>query len=80
MTRFKPEVLQQGLVILAIDEGKLCGLSINRGMPVERKGDEKNKNEKVKVPEDFTPLINAQPLEHIGGKSLRVCAGLFEKT
>lgn len=66
MTRFKPEVIGQGLVILAIDQGKLCGLSINRGISLQGT-ERKEQIKEVKIPDDFTPLIDAQPLNHIGG-------------
>lgn len=69
MTRFHPETIQEGLVILGIFDGKLCAISVNRNIQIPQQADRTPQS--ILIPEDFTSLIDAQPLKHIGGKTLR---------
>jgi hypothetical protein len=54
---------------------------VNRGIPVQRNisPDYKPKSpEEISAPDDFTPLIDAQPLKHIASKTIRAINAWME--
>ncbi|KAI6190760.1 N-acetyltransferase domain-containing protein [Aphelenchoides bicaudatus] len=79
MTRFKPECIYDELVILAIYDGHLCAISVNRGVTVQpRETQQQQSASDIKIPDDFTQLIDSQPLRHIGGKTVRAINAWME--
>ncbi|KAI6233504.1 Acetyltransferase, GNAT family [Aphelenchoides fujianensis] len=78
ITRFKPEVLERDLVVLAVDGQRLCGLAINKVMPLDRSGDQWKRTE---IPEDFAERMEQQPASHKGVKAIKaVCRWMDEVT
>jgi hypothetical protein len=77
ITRFRPEVLKQGTVVLAVDRGKVCGLAINRFVAVDHSAPRQTEA----APADWGEKIDQQKLRHLGTRTIRtICAWMDELT
>jgi hypothetical protein len=70
---FLSDALKQEMVILAIDNGHLCGLSANREALLKDIISDKKyiASQKIEIPDDFTVLIDEQPQNHLAGKTFK---------
>jgi hypothetical protein len=73
ITRFRSELLGQGLVFLAHDQGRVCGLAVNKIVKIDRSGPLLDD----RIPEDFSNEIDKQTLSHLGGRAIRALVWVF---
>lgn len=64
--RFDPIVFQKGLVFMAHDQGRLCGVAVNDFMKVDHSKPELD----TAIPEDFSDKADQEPLSHVGARTI----------
>ncbi|KAI6181751.1 hypothetical protein M3Y98_00862800 [Aphelenchoides besseyi] len=71
LIRLRSEVIEQGWVVMAVDSDRLCGLSVNKVVPIKK---EDRKPKSTEIPDDFTELMDQQSVSDVVIKAMRALA------
>ncbi|KAI6206210.1 hypothetical protein M3Y94_00881700 [Aphelenchoides besseyi] len=75
LVRLRREVIEQGWVVMAVDSDRLCGLSVNKVVPIKK---EDRKPKSTKIPDDFTEQMDRQAVPDVAIKAIRAVCGWMD--